>query len=256
MAKRHVISTCRVCGWYGQLTFEHVPPQCAFNSSPARTYTLDQWMLFERGEQARWENDQRGSGYFALCDTCNNERGGKWYVPEFKEWAYLGADIVNNIREHPQRADIEAVNLKVSRCYPVRFIKQVVLMLLAINTSGFATDNEPLRRFVVERGAVGLPDRYRLFLGILDEPVARHAGLYFPMHVDETGMTGFAATDILYPPFSYTLTVDEPAASERPGEITQLASLGFEEQSDVELRLPYNAPLLPSDVGSPDRANA
>jgi hypothetical protein len=209
-------------------------------------------MLFERGEKARWENDQRGSGYFALCDTCNNERGGKWYVPEFKEWAYLGADIVNDIREHPERADIEAVNLKVSRSYPVRFVKQVVLMLLAINSAEFATDHQPLRQFVVERDAVGLPDRYRLFLGIFDEPVARHAGLYFPLHVDETGITGFGATDILYPPFSYTLTIDEPASSTRAGEVTHLAGLGYDEQSDVEIRLPYNAPLLPSDVGSPD----
>ena len=101
MAKRQVIGICMVCGWYGQLTFEHVPPQCAFNNSPARTYSLDQWMLFEAGEKARWENDQRGSGYSALCGTCNNERGGKWYVPELQQWVYLGADIVNNAREHP-----------------------------------------------------------------------------------------------------------------------------------------------------------
>lgn len=242
-----------MCGWYGRLTFEHVPPQCAFNDSPARTHTLDQWMLFERGEQARWENDQRGSGYFALCDACNNERGGKWYVPEFKEWAYVGADIVNDIRKHPQRAEIEAVNLKVSRCYPVRFVKQLVLMLLAINGPEFATENQPLREFVVERDATGLPDRYRLFLGIFDEPVARHAGLYFPMHVDATTVTGFAATDILYPPFSYTMTIDEPPDHMRPGEITHLVGFGYDDQADIQLRLPYDAPLLPSDVGSPDQ---
>ena len=253
MGERHVIGTCRVCGWYGQLTFEHVPPRCAFNNSPARTYTLDLCMLLDRGELARWENVQRGSGYFALCDVCNNERGGKWYVPEFKEWAYLGADIVNDIREHPQRGDIEAVRLKVSRCNPVRFVKQVVLMLLAINTTEFAAGNEPLRQFVVERDSVGLPDHYRLFLGSYDEPLARHAGLYFAMHVDETGIVGFAATDILYPPFSYTLTIDEPITSERAGEITHLASLAYDAESNVELRLPYNAPLLPANVGSPDR---
>jgi hypothetical protein len=256
MTKRHVVSTCRVCGWCGRLTFEHIPPQCAFNSSPARTYSLDQWMLFEAGEKARWENDQRGSGYYALCDRCNNERGGKWYVPEFEEWAYLGAGIVNDIRRHPQRADIEAVSLKVSRCYPVRFVKQVVLMLLAINNAEFAADHEPLRRFVVERDAVGLPDRYRLFLGVFDEPVARHAGIYFPLHTNETGITGFAATDILYPPFSYTLTIDEPGEHTRGGEITHLADLGYDEQANVELHLPYNTPLLPTDVGSPDRGES
>ena len=32
-----------------------------------------------------------------------------------------------------------------------------------------------------------------------------------------------------------------------------LRNLGYDEQQDVELRLPYNTPLLPSDVGSPDK---
>ncbi|RDI73557.1 hypothetical protein Gocc_2698 [Gaiella occulta] len=159
-------------------------------------------MLFEAGERARWLNDQRGSGYFVLCDKCNNERGGNWYVPEFREWASLGADIVNDIREHPERENIEAVNLKVPPSYPVRFVKQVVLMLLVINTSEFAAEHEPLRRFVAERDLVGLPDRYRLYLGIYDEPLARHAGLYMLAHFDGSTIRAFAATDILYPPFS------------------------------------------------------
>jgi hypothetical protein len=254
MAKRHVIDTCRICGWYGRLTFEHVPPQCAFNRSPARTYTLGQWMLFEAGQRARWENDQGGSGYYALCDTCNNERGGKWYVPEFQKWAYLGADIVNDIRDHPDRGNVEAVTLKVRGSYPVRFVKQIVLMLLATNTNAFAADHEPLRRFVVERDARGMPDRYRLYLGIYDESFARHAGLYFPAHFDGVGIRAFAATDILYPPFSYTLTIDEPdGLPTREGDITRLTALGYEEQADVEFCLPYNTPLMPSDIGSPDK---
>jgi hypothetical protein len=174
-------------------------------------------------------------------------------VPEFEQWVYLGADIVEDAREDPQHADVEVVNLTVRGAYPVRFAKQVVLMLLAINSEEFAADHGPLRRFVVEMEAQALPERYRLFLGMFDEPVARHAGVYWPAHFDESGFTHFAATDILYPPFSYTLTVDEPAELPREGEITHLVALGYDEQVDVELRMPYNAPLLPSNVGSPDK---
>ena len=75
-----------------------------------------------------------------------------------------------------------------------------------------------------------------------------------PLYVNENGITGFAATDILYPPYSYTLTIDEPPEAIRDGEITHLAELGYEEQKDVSLRLPYNLTLLPHDIGSPDRA--
>ena len=112
-----------------------------------------------REKRAQWENDQRGSGYFALCDKCNNERGGKWHVPEFQEWAHVGADIVQEVQQHPQYDDLVAVNLTMRRSYPVRFVKQVVLMLLAINPAEFAAAHEPFRAFVLGREAQGLPGR-------------------------------------------------------------------------------------------------
>jgi hypothetical protein len=249
-----VSASSTVCGWYGQLTFEHVPPHCAFNSSPARTYTLDQWMLFDAGETAQWENDQRGSGYFALCDKCNNERGGKWYVPEFQEWAHVGADIVQEAQQHPQYDDLVAVNLTMRRSYPVRFVKQVVLMLLARSIRRVRRRARAASRVRAQARSARTTRRYRLFLGLYDHPVARHAGCYHPVCVDENGITGFAATDILYPPYSYTLTIDEPTEASRDGEITHLAELGYDEQKDVSMRLAYNRTLLPHDVGSPDRA--
>jgi hypothetical protein len=159
------------------------------------------------------------------------ERGGKCYVPESQEWAHVGADIVEEVQQHPQHDDLVAVNLTMRRSYPVRFVKQVVLMLLAINPAEFAAAHEPLRAFVLGREAQGLPGRYRIFLGLYDHPVARHAGCYHPVCVDENGITGFAATDILYPPYSYTLTIDEPTEASRDGEITHLA-----ERSDTTSR--------------------
>ena len=116
-----------------------------------RTPSTSGCLLFEAGERAQWESDQRGSGYFALCDKCNNERGGKWYAPEFQECAHMGADIVRDVQQHPQYDDLVAVNLTMRHSYPVRFVKQVVLMLLAINPAEFAADHEPLRVFVLGR---------------------------------------------------------------------------------------------------------
>jgi hypothetical protein len=215
---------------------------------------MDQWMAFRAGEDARWENDQKGSGYTALCDQCNNVRGGKWYVPEFQEWADLGAEIVNGLRDEPRLDLLDAVNLKVSRGYPARFAKQIVLMLLAINAPEFGGVHQPLRDFVLTREATGLPSRYRLYLGLYDRDAARHAGLYWPMHFGAVSVTGFAATDILYPPYSYTLTIDEPTPSPGGCEITHLADLGYDDQQDVSLRLPYNWSLMPHDIAEPDEA--
>lgn len=210
-------------------------------------------MAFRAGEDAQWENDQKGSGYTALCDQCNTVRGGRWYVPEFQEWAYLGAEVVNGLRDEPRLDLVEAVHLTVSRRYPSRFVKQVVLMLLAINPAEFGDEHQALRDFILTREATGLPNRYRLYLGLYDRDAARHAGLYWPMHFGADGITGFGATDILYPPYSYTLTIDEPTPSTGGCEITHLAEIGYDEQQDLSLRLPYNWTLLPHDIAEPDK---
>jgi hypothetical protein len=50
----------------------------------------------------------------------------------------------------------------------------------------------------------------------------------------------------VYPPFSYTLTIDQPGPK-RDGEISEFASYGYDEMAEVMLRLPYNVTLLPHD---------
>jgi 5-methylcytosine-specific restriction endonuclease McrA len=90
MAKRKEFGKCRICGNDGQLSFEHVPPQAAFNNAPAVGYTMDEHLRAE-GDLAlmRGEKSQRGVGAFTLCIKCNNDTGA-WYGTELrrmgKEW--------------------------------------------------------------------------------------------------------------------------------------------------------------------------
>jgi len=50
--------------------------------------------------------------------------------------------------------------------YPARFLKQVVTMFASINRPEFMDFHPELRRFVLDREAVGLPPRYQIYLAL------------------------------------------------------------------------------------------
>src|SRR5690349_10017016 len=91
MAIQHGV--CRICGTRGPLSFEHVPPQAAFNDRKITRYEFD--TLFEdRPPEAGFDNlrgkqQQRGAGGYTLCGSCNSETGG-WYGRAYVDWAYQG----------------------------------------------------------------------------------------------------------------------------------------------------------------------
>ena len=93
MAKRY--GTCALCGAETQLTFEHIPPRCAFNNHPAKSYSGDELIKTIAGEKRKpWDlsglkysNDQKGFGMYSLCSKCNSYTG-KYYGNEYKKFAY------------------------------------------------------------------------------------------------------------------------------------------------------------------------
>jgi len=244
VSSKPVIGTCNICGAYGSLTFEHVPPRSTFNSNEARLYPYGEWLLLENTGRGRYDQQQRGSGYYALCETCNTVRGNQWYVPEYRDWVWAGAEIVLALKEQPPPPDT-IIRVPLHGVRPALFAKQMVMMLLALNKPEVAASFLELQEYVCEREAVGLPSRFRLFLSLLNVEVARYGGLYHAFNVF-TG-AGFGATDLLYPPFAYTLTIDEEAPEPRAGEITWFTTLAPDDMRDVELRLPYNVTVMPPD---------
>jgi hypothetical protein len=121
---------------------------------------------------------------------------------------------------------------------PALFAKQVVMMLLALNRIEFGESHPELREYVLARDAVGLPTRCRLFLSLFDAPVARHGALYAHLDLNSPEHPRAFVTDLLDPPFAYTVTIDEVELEPRPGEITWFTTLGPDSVRDIELVLP------------------
>ena len=82
MMKKAVYGKCHICGEYGELSFEHIPPEAALNKGQVKAYSGEEILKTFHGERARYLNMQRGMGRFSLCKSCNNTTG-QWYAATY-----------------------------------------------------------------------------------------------------------------------------------------------------------------------------
>src|SRR5687768_10419213 len=84
---------CHSCGTVGPLTFEHVPPQAAFNSERTTVVSGERALQYVPGGALRGQYQQRGAGGYTLCGRCNNNTGN-WYARDFAQWCYQGMEVL------------------------------------------------------------------------------------------------------------------------------------------------------------------
>ena len=134
MASTRATEQCRICGQRLLLTFEHTPPEAAFNDRRATLYGVADWLRRSEDGQTRGGRvQQRGVGARTLCGRCNNTTGG-WYAPELIRWIHAGVRAQRDLPPSKQEnADPrpKMVRLRFPGVYPLRFVKQTVAMLLA-----------------------------------------------------------------------------------------------------------------------------
>ena len=87
--------TCCICGVEGPLSFEHVPPEAAYNDQ--RVFEADIKRLVSSGRDGsapvagKWI--QGGAGEYTLCGRCNELTGG-WYGSAYVNWARRAVELV------------------------------------------------------------------------------------------------------------------------------------------------------------------
>ena len=92
---------CKLCGKKRKLTFEHVPPNKAFNSETVVNYFLkdinDTAPMIDESEISEkniyGKDNQRGGGGYYLCGDCNNNTGS-WYMDEYVDLAHAFHSII------------------------------------------------------------------------------------------------------------------------------------------------------------------
>ena len=143
---------CALCGQECELTFEHIPPRAAFNSTPTKPVSGEELLDDDRmpwdTTGLKYTNQQKGMGRYSLCPKCNNDTGS-WYGDDY----IIVAQIVHSILSKP--IDPKYQGFGIRDIHPLRFIKQVLSMFCSINN--FEDERiDTLRRFVTGKDAVGL----------------------------------------------------------------------------------------------------
>lgn len=172
---------CHLCGKQAKLTFEHIPPQKAYNDKRVHAIAGETLMQHIGGVKKPWElsglrykNMQRGMGGYTLCGSCNNLTG-EWYAGDYINFAnvvrYL---LTNKINVN----EIQAFDVQIENMYPLRIIKQVLCMFASTMHPEFLDANKELREFILDKNSTNLDKtKYRISMYALKEDKTQWSGL-------------------------------------------------------------------------------
>lgn len=234
--KKTRTGNCHLCGQYGALSFEHVPPESAFNNQ--RIITPDTKKVFELTDldelrKLSGRQSQRGQGGYTLCSQCNNLTG-HWYGANYAAWAYQGADYL-------QRSSDRMMQVAYPyHLLPLRVIKQIVCMFFSVNSPRFREAHPELVRFVLNKDTKYLSPRTKIYVGYLWSDRIRSAGVTASLQLDKiTGVTRRRVySEISFPPFSYILSLDSPPPEHEMLDITFFGNYAYNEFATLHLPIP------------------
>lgn len=196
---------CHICQKYTDLTFEHIPPNKAFNNISAKSIEGDEiFKMFGTNDRMPWDlnglqyvSKQRGMGMHSLCKKCNNLTG-KYYGNEYIKFAntidLLLPEILNSKKD--------VVGINISGIKPLEFAKQVLSMFCS--TCPNITKKYPeIIDLLLNPEKKGLDtNKIRLSMFILPQRKISYTG-FQAMHITNIGIRLLATIDAY--PFGFIL---------------------------------------------------
>src|ERR1700728_4068325 len=88
MKAERILGICHLCGQHKLLSFEHVPPQAAYDHFPCFLPDGRQFIehRYQGGPEPTLIDEPRGAGAYTLCVECNTHRCAR-YATHFVDWA-------------------------------------------------------------------------------------------------------------------------------------------------------------------------
>lgn len=245
MKKQKHIGKCHICQKEAELTYEHIPPNKAFNWEPAKSIEGDEIMkLIADDDRMPWEVEglkykqkQRGMGMYSLCARCNNITG-HFYGMEYIKFAntihMLFPEIIKKCKSKKNNvAGIEIIGMK-----PLLFAKQVLSMFCSICPN--ITEKDPyIIDLLTNKDMKGLdPSKYRLSMFLLNQYKIGYSGIQAQC-INGVGIKVLATIDAY--PFGFVLEFD-------PKENMVLQELDitsfFNDYDNKEYNMNFGLPIL------------
>lgn len=222
---------CHICGSYGKLTFEHSPPNAAFNDRPIVLANIQE--MLRRGDlcEIRGRKQQRGAGGYTLCGRCNSLTG-HWYGSAFASWAHQGMEVAKATQGYPTL--IYPFNI-----FPLRVIKQVLCMFFTANGPEFRHAHPELVKFLLNRDAKFLPPKIRIYAFYALSNRSRSAGITGLVRFGNIGSGSSLLSEVSFPPFGFVMTVGSQPPDGRLCDISVFAEYQYDDwYAGMGMRLP------------------
>ncbi|HEV7644372.1 MAG TPA: hypothetical protein VGO50_10555 [Pyrinomonadaceae bacterium] len=189
---------CRICTDYGDLTFEHIPPESAFNNKSVLLHSLDYISdnSYRIAGKTPTRKHRRGLGEYSLCQKCN-KLTGSWYGRAYADWAIHGMSYLDRIEKSPSIS----IPFKIR---PLNVLKQIIVMGLALS-GGDSEGIDQLRRFVLNKQERSLPANYAIYTYLTNKKsTARYVGASVASNIF-TGEMDFVLAEVALPPTGFVI---------------------------------------------------
>lgn len=236
---------CCICGEYKELTFEHIPPNKAFNYCRAKSIEGAELLkLITEKNRMPWETDglkyvpkQRGMGIYSLCEKCNNITGS-YYGTEYLKFANTIDMLFPQIISNNTKNNNNVANIIIHDMNPLLFAKQVLSMFCS--TCPNITKMDPtIKNLLLNKEKKGLnQSKYKLSMFLLSEHKIGYTG-YQVMHISGLGIRKLATIDAY--PFGFVLEFDPIENLNSPElDITSF----FNDYDCTEYKMEFGIPVL------------
>lgn len=258
MSSKH-IGICALCGKEKELTFEHLPPNKAFNFTPAKPVNGEAFIHASDAKNRvpwdlsglKYQNQQKGMGSFSLCQSCNNLTGA-WYGDSYVDFAKR----MHFLLSKKVPVYYPAFEFEVRKIYPQRFIKQVISIFCSINKSIYDDPRiATLREFVLNKHAVSLnKSKYKICMYLTRGGFIKHCGLSVKLHSNDMQNSTFkCVSEFCAYPLGFLIYFDLEEDDAYLGtDITAFSDYAFDDIADFSITCPIfeNNSWIPEDIRS------
>lgn len=203
MTENNKKGCCVLCGKLEILTFEHIPPHCAFNNKSIFVQKHEHLVDEKSRLFNKMSKNQRGFGKYSLCASCNNATGN-WYVKDFCDFTKQGFEILKSDRDTQEVRGDYIIK-------PKNVLKQILLMFVAADSSGAVGSFEGVREYLMDKGSSDFPPHINIYLYSNASPKKRMLG--YCVGFGEKGP--FQWSEINFHPFGYFLTYKSEPPNKR-----------------------------------------
>lgn len=224
--KQKKMGKCCVCGRYGELSFEHVPPRSAFNKGQYVAIDYMSWIQ----SNGTWANSKKvsgGLGAYTLCRKCNSI-GGR-YGREYKEWAVKFKDALKNHQEDRWEGVLKGV-------YPLRLLKETITLFCSLNGPNFTDAHPYIRDFIMKKRNNYLEPQLTIMMYLNTSRFITRTGITGLLKFNEKPNV-YVVSEHNFPPFGFALYFG-PARYNEITDITFFKTYDYDEKTNVYLDLP------------------